>query len=326
MKSLIGTAHALWEQTRDFNPDDYFVSHKKLLKSRGWIVNSMSSPFSDKFLESKDVKSRMWMQTHTLKEGISLDGIDKVMLHVSKPRSRAQGKEIDTLMRVLLATIKLCSVTFGPPPHDTLEIVAMLFDDKKKIKAATSSDRPVLREAHINSGFTQHGEEPLVVLFREEECHKVLVHELFHFWRVHAASQPSLQLPPFVPAGALLMETYVESLATLAVCAYVHGSVDVVKTRIAEEIEHCELNRRRVEQCDHGTTNAWAYFIGKCFAMRSLDTLTDLVDKDPGLHTVSQWSKFVEVLSRGYDIRPAKTSDRPRATGSIRMLACDPVP
>jgi hypothetical protein len=318
MASFVGTAHTLWQSLSPVDvPGTFFERSAKALKSDAWILRSMRGPFSDSFLATKS-RARLWMQTYYLKAGAEVGGLGEIAVHVSKPVSRAQSADVDRLLTTLVATVKLCAVLFGPCPAPALEVVAVLTDTKKRIP----SDRRLTTEA-INSGFTRHGAEPVVVVFRREECHKVLVHELFHFWRVHGDAPAGLVVPAFVPRGALLQESYVEALATLAVCAYTAGSVGHVKARIAAEAAHSEAVRARVEGCDAGDTNAWAYFVGKCYLMRRLPDFVDAVERSPGLRTAAQWQAFVSLMAAGHGAVPQATAPA-RVAGLVRMVACDP--
>jgi hypothetical protein len=83
-----------------------------------------------------------------------------------------------------------------------------------------------LTRSHINSGFTS-GRDPVVAVYRAEECHKVLIHELMHF----GTYMDTIQIWNYrrtYPEGAVV-ETYVETIATVC-CAYCSGDVDSVKS------------------------------------------------------------------------------------------------
>jgi hypothetical protein len=59
-----------------------------------------------------------------------------------------------------------------------------------------------------------------------------------------------------------------------------------------------EKTQARIEQCDYGDTNAWAYFVGKCYIMRALDRfITEF--ESPGLHRPEQWKTFVTTMTYG---------------------------
>jgi hypothetical protein len=71
------------------------------------------------------------MQTYYLKETVEIPGIENVMLHIDKPKSDTQSSEIEKLIKVLVTTLKLCAVTFGPSPTPLLEIIVMMDDAKE---------------------------------------------------------------------------------------------------------------------------------------------------------------------------------------------------
>lgn len=317
MPSFIGTAHALWRSLSDIDvSESFFNKNDDLMKSKHWIMKSMESKFSTDFLKRKSASS-LWMQTYYMKDTVKISGLETVMLHIDKPKSDTQAVEIKKLIKVLVTTLKLCAETFGPAPTPLLEVIVMLDDVKKKIPASK-----LLTKSHINSGFTNSGREPIVAVYRAEECHKVLIHELMHFWNIHGHDS-GMELPAYVPRGALLFETYVETIATVVTCAYCSGNVDAVKKRIADEAIHSEKTRVRIQQCDYGDTNAWAYFVGKCFIMRTLDKFISEFERNPGMHRPEQWRAFVATLTYGRDIEfPVKQSKR--VSGNVRMVSCDP--
>jgi hypothetical protein len=317
MSNFIGNAHSLWKQLSGVPvADTFFHKSDDLLKSKHWILNSLRSKFSNEIIKNKS-KSNLWMQTYHLKETVKIPGIDGVMLHIDKPKSDNQADKIEKLIRVLVTTMKLCALTFGPSKTSNLEIIVMLNDMKKRIPASKK-----LAVKHINSGFTTRGTDTIVAVFREEECHKVLIHELFHFWDIHS-HDTNVTIPSFVPRGALLFESYVETLAAIVTCAYSEGDIQMVKARLDREVVHSEETRGRIERCDPGETSAWAYFVGKCYLLRDLDKFVKSVETNPGLYTKEQWSSFLESMKRGHDTT-IRTPPVERVSGLIRMVSCDP--
>jgi hypothetical protein len=300
----------------------FFENSPVALKSSSWLMRSMQSKYSDSFLAPIQ-KSRLWMQTYYLKAGLEVAGLESIMVHVSKPTSDADGKTIALLLDVLVATVKLNAELFGPCPTSDLEVIVMLNDRKKRLHKG----RPLTTDA-INSGFTSHDVVPLVVVFREEECHKVLIHELLHFWGVHEAfPPPDLVLPNNFPPRALVCESYIEVLATLITCAYTVGDEARVKARIGRELVHNESNAYRVTNCDAGDTNVWAYVVGKCHLMRGLDAFVIFVEQGGGLKGRDRWQELVRLMATGAELPVAPEfagAELPRVSGHLRMVACEP--
>jgi hypothetical protein len=167
MSSFVGTAHALWRSLSDVNASEtFFHKNDDLMKSKHWIMKSMESKFSSEFLKRKSASS-LWMQTYYLKETVEIPGIENVMLHIDKPKSDTQSSEIEKLIKVLVTTLKLCAVTFGPSPTPLLEIIVMMDDAKKKIPVSKQ-----LTRSHINSGFTSSGRDPVVAVLERKNVTK----------------------------------------------------------------------------------------------------------------------------------------------------------
>jgi hypothetical protein len=82
---------------------------------------------------------------------VEIPGIENVMLHIDKPKSDTQSSEIEKLIKVLVTTLKLCAVTFGPSPTPLLEIIVMM-DDAKKIPVSKQLD-------HISIAGSQAADE-----------------------------------------------------------------------------------------------------------------------------------------------------------------------
>jgi hypothetical protein len=86
----------------------------------------------------------------------------------------------------------------------------------------------------------------------------------------------------FRPRGALLFESYVETLAAIVTCAYSRDRM--VKARLDREW-YSEETRGRIERCDP-ETSAWAC-CRECYLLRDLDKFVKSVRTNPGLYTKS---------------------------------------
>jgi hypothetical protein len=308
---FIGSAHVIWKQTVKLDTSTVFEKSLQLLKSKAYIKSAIQSAFVDRAVIGSP--SKLWMQSYYSKPGTLTSGITDIMVHTSRPRNVADEHAINTALTVVLAMLKLCEEAFGACPHTSLEVILILSDKKKKLPTDLK-----LGVGNVNSGFSSQNK---VVVFRLEECHKVLIHELLHFWGAFANRFPPL--PADIPPGTLLTETIVETLATIITCAFSVGSVSEVGSRIKHEISHSAIVAQRVSNCDAGKTNAWAYFVGRAWLMHNLNAFIVWFEKERIVRTPEKWLDVIALMQDGKLNLPPVTANL-RVTGLIRMVDCEP--
>ena len=159
------------------------------------------------------------------------------------------------VFRVLRATIDVLARVYGPYPRaDQLEV--LLHDDPTPKRFPARGER--LAPHHINSGFSVGAR---IVVLRRAEMHRTLVHELVHVWATHGMDFPVVQKQAHrelgAPPGCLLTESFVECVTWL-----VHGGFCKRGLDPDHALAVARAYSDRVTG-DDGTTNGWAYFVGK---------------------------------------------------------------
>ena len=154
-------------------------------------------------------------------------------------------------VRVLRAASAVFSRVYGPMPGarvwpQALQIYLCDGTTPKQFPAK----QPVT-VSDINSGFS--------VVFRASEMHRTIVHELVHAWRAHgdnhALAQVFARTRLGAPRACLLTESYVEAVTYLVYGGMCASSLD---------LGHCLRNASACLRVhDDGSTNIWAYFVGK---------------------------------------------------------------
>jgi hypothetical protein len=126
------------------------------------------------------------------------------------------------------------------PGSRSLPITVCLTDARKEV--TTDPHPPALTGDRINSGVTfldVAGRVVHVLVFRREECVKVLIHELIH---AYGRDFPS----PGNSHGPMLSETFTEAAATLLHACFVARTRDEARRLIAAEQAHARCVADRV--------------------------------------------------------------------------------
>jgi len=154
-------------------------------------------------------------------------------------------------VRTLRATVTTLTYLYGRCPHAG---VTLYLVDNPAPKTLPNTG-PVTT-AHVNSGFSQGAD---VVVFRNSEMHRTIVHEMIHVWRTHSLDRPQSQAAATRDLGApprcLLTEAFVEAVTWL-----VHGGFCGAGLDPAHALRAA---RAYLRVPDDGRTNGWAYFVGK---------------------------------------------------------------
>ena len=155
-------------------------------------------------------------------------------------------------IRTLRATAAVLTHFFGTyPQRKPLEV--MLSDDPEP---KSLPDHGPIAAKHVNSGFSTRSR---IVIARCSEMHRTIIHEMLHVWRVHGCDWPAAQelakRTLRAPLACLLTESFVEALAWL-----IHGGF------CAKGLDpHSALSTAKsyLDMRDTGSSNAWAYIVGK---------------------------------------------------------------
>ena len=175
--------------------------------------------------------------------------VDGLPVVVHTDGRRPSGVTFKTI-RAVYATLQQ---VYGECPHDR---VVVFLRDNPEPKTLPRSRSVHVRD--INSGFSWGN---LVAVFRNSELHRTLVHEFVHVWRTHsrdlkhhqAVAHKRLGAPP----GCLLTESFVEAVTWLVYGGFCTSGLDV-KHAVSQAAGYLAVT-------DDGSTNGWAYFVGKAY-------------------------------------------------------------
>ena len=186
--------------------------------------------------------------TRTFK--VDAGAISPVYVHTSGRRPST------STVRALRAGIEVMTVVYGAYPH-TRALEVFLHDNPARKSFPHRSES--ITVDHVNSGFSDS--KGRIVVLRSSEMHRTLVHELIHVWRTHGRDHKTAQLRAITTLGAppqcLLTESFVEAVTWL-----IHGGFC---SRGLDPMASVKTARAYLDVVDDGSTNAWAYFVGKAF-------------------------------------------------------------
>lgn len=175
--------------------------------------------------------------------------VDGFPIVVHTDGRRPSGITFKTI-RAVYATLQ---EVYGTCPHES--IVVYLRDNPEP------KSFPVNRKIHvkdINSGFSWGN---LIAVFRNSELHRTLVHEFIHVWHTHSKDfkhhQTLAHRKLNAPPGCLLTESFVEAVTWL-----LYGGFCTAGLKVKHVITHAA---GYLDVKDDGSTNGWAYFVGKAY-------------------------------------------------------------
>lgn len=155
--------------------------------------------------------------------------------------------------RTIRATYSTLKDVYGECPHDS--VVVYLRDNPEP---KTLPEHRAVHVRDINSGFSWGN---LVAVFRNSELHRTLVHELVHVWKTHSRDMKHHQIVAAkrlnAPAACLLTESFVEAVTWLLYGGFCTTGLNV-KHALAQASGYLNVK-------DDGSTNGWAYFVGKAY-------------------------------------------------------------
>jgi hypothetical protein len=177
-----------------------------------------------------------------------------------------------------------------------IDIDIILYFGKCK-KRATVKSHYRFDLGNANSGFTLHTfDKTYIVVHREEDCMKVLIHELLHAFDMNIGYATTPIICNTQEFQVLLNEAYVESLALFWYCGFYARFNSISFRKVLAE---CKKFRRELaqkvasmifkEQASHTSSNALCYYV---FATQAFVKL-----KPHHLHGIS-YSDFKMMLSK----------------------------
>ena len=205
-----------------------------------------------RMLESPFGTAPRVVRTRSFRLPVGAHGLDHVDVHTT---GRAPSC---VTYRTIRATVAVLEAAYGPYPGAQARVDVFLVDDARP-KSLPAPHTPVTVH-HINSGFsTNEGSARRVVVLRCSEMHRTLVHEFIHVWGAHgrdnAAAQAQAASWLGAPRGCLLTESFVEAVTWLIHGGFCPGGLDPDQALWTA--------RAFLDGGDTGTTNGWAYFVGK---------------------------------------------------------------
>jgi hypothetical protein len=267
------------------------------------------------------INNRYELQVHVGHEvktyELAVPGL-RVLLHVS-----AEHRPSRTTVKLLKACAASLTALYGKPRRSLLHLLLVE-------NAEAKSSHPPLTRAKINSGFSLRNS---IVIYRCQEMHKVLTHEMVHFWDVHdvvvdRAAQVLAHLTMGAPVNCFLYESYVECVATVMMCGFC-SSKRTPRERLHIEIAHALKVAKHVVGMDTVGTNAWAYYVGRAALLSDVATLSEWLSRGDG--TIKQlrgpvaWRRFARLMQQGIERLggPTLTKVRAPAAGSGVLRSCD---
>ena len=178
----------------------------------------------------------------------------KIEVHTSSKRTPSRS-----FVHVLCATVASLERLYGPCPHDDGVQLLVIGGPPR-----TQRLNGFLGVEHVNSGFSyRNSTRGTAVVYRCAEAHRTLVHELLHVWQIHgpdeASSQKSAAGKLGAPPNALLSEALVEAVAWLILRGLNPTTSDGLELRHSHTLSSAYFKCA----CDDGSTNAWAYIVGR---------------------------------------------------------------
>jgi hypothetical protein len=176
------------------------------------------------------------------------------------------------LMRVFSAAMLLLR------PARAVRASVLLVDAPRRLPETRGA---MITPFHVNGGVCSGSD---ILVYRDEDAAKVLLHEVFHAvgarFRCAPSTPPTVQAKWRVTNPLLLDEAYVEYLARMAMCGAVDGPLKRVKERRKAMNERARMVADRVLWHFGGgpfseDTNAFCYTVA-CWVMMSADPSTDL--------------------------------------------------
>ncbi|AYV76057.1 MAG: hypothetical protein Terrestrivirus4_105 [Terrestrivirus sp.] len=195
-------------------------------------------------------------------------------------------------------------------------IILILGKQRKQISPENNYDEGILCPSNINSGSSIMGIN--VMIWRKEEVHKVLFHELIHFFGFdfHSHNHGYAELRKYVMDTYNVRvvdspnESYTECIATiihsLFVSFYTHKSFsDVFRYELLFTLYQVSkiLSFYKISTIDElgykiitQTTSVFSYFFIKGLLLFNIDKVFDFIGQIKGIKITSRVSEFKELI------------------------------
>lgn len=268
----------------------------------------------------KDLQNNYAMHVNPVHEirayRLNASGI-KVTVHVS-----AQYKPSSVTVKLLKASIASLTRMFGPAKYKEFTLILVQSNEDKV------SDGP-LTKRKINTGFSMGN---TIVVYRCQEMHKVLVHELLHFWGTHDnivdgyASELVHRLG--APQNCLLYESYVETVATIMMCGFCTKS-GTPRERLQKEIIQSYKSAKQVVSVEQHDTNVWAYYVARACLFACVVDLSGWLSTASGftrkLKGTQAWKSYSHIIEKGMKKLggPSLTKLAASKNKSMVLRSCD---
>jgi hypothetical protein len=216
----------------------------------------------------------------------------EVTLHVS-----SEHKPSHVTVRLVKACAASLGRMFGPPKYSKMVLLLIQNGDDK---IATSP----LTKRKVNTGFSLGN---TVVVYRCQEMHKVLVHEMLHFWGTHDnatdASAQALVHRLGAPRDCVLYESYVETLATIMMCGFCARSGSP-RERLQKEVVQAYRSAKTVVSMEQHDTNVWAYYVARACLFACMPELSGWLGspKAGGVRRLKgsvAWNTYARIVEQG---------------------------
>lgn len=273
-------------------------------------VNISKTDFSKALLNDY---SRHINPTHELKTyGLLASGIT-VTIHVS-----AKSKPSNITIKLLKACFSSMTILYGPAKYKQL-ILFLVENDQDKIAHGQ------LTKSKVNTGFSLTN---TIAVYRCQEMHKVLVHELMHFWGTHdnTVDQYAAKLVHRLgaPKDCLLFEAYVESVATIFMCGFCAKS-GTPQERLQRETNQVFKSAKQVVMMDQVDTNVWAYYIARACLFACQTEFFSWLKNTRKLKGPIAWKTFADIIEKGMKKLGGPTLNKLPVShkSSIVLRSCD---
>lgn len=252
---------------------------------------------------------------HDLKTyGLLASGI-KITIHVS-----ARSRPSSITIKLLKACLSSLTTLYGPAKYKNL-ILFLVENDEDKFAVSPLTKRKV------NTGFSQAN---TIAVYRCQEMHKVLVHELMHFWGTHDnfADQYAVRLVQRLgaPKDCLLFEGYVESIATIMMCGFCAKS-GTPQERLQRETSQVFRSAKQVVMMEQIDTNVWAYYIARACLFACQKEFFSWLHTNSGTRKLKgplAWKSFADIIEKGMKKLGGPTLNKLQSNKtSIILRSCD---
>lgn len=220
--SLISNAEKDFIDKRNNNNNSFQVNSKKFKRNNLFNLSLYNSNYVPKYIREKSMNEIKYTTNITINMNLELDVSNnknkkiQVIFYSKSPMKKIQVERYTKYIYTIL------HILYSQQKHNCgneLDIHIILSNEKKKIP---TNNAEILGSHHINSavttGCTPKGE---ILIYRNEEWTKTLIHELFHVLGLDfssyflSSSKSQLKKLFYVDSTYNIYETYSEIMATI---------------------------------------------------------------------------------------------------------------